>query len=78
MTTRTLSLTKDGQKHVFKYSPGCESDVVTHIMQLAGDKRSGLDWLDAATLSFQVAQAAASDCSNALRPFQDVSGLTAD
>lgn len=67
-TTRTLSLVKGGHKYVFRYSPGCEDDIVDAIIELAEDDRSPVDWLDAATLSYQVTQNAAQDCSQLLAP----------
>ena len=68
MSTRTLSLVKAGHKYVFSYSPGCEDDIVDAVMALAEDAQSPVDWLDAATLSFQVTQNAATDCVQALSP----------
>jgi hypothetical protein len=68
MTTRTLSLAKGGHKYVFRYSPGCEDDIVDAIMELAEDDESPVDWLDAATLSFQITQNAAQDCLEAMSP----------
>ena len=68
MTTRTLSLAKGGHRYVFRYSPGCEDDVVDAIMELAEDEQSPVDWLDAATLSYQITQNAANDCFHALSP----------
>ena len=68
MTTRTLSLVKGGHKYVFRYSRGCEDEIVDAIMDLAEDEHSPLDWLDAATLSFQITQMTAADCSEALSP----------
>ena len=68
MTTRTLSLVKGTHKYVFRYSPGCEDDIIDAIMELADSDRTPLSWLDAATLSFQITQNAASDCIEALSP----------
>jgi hypothetical protein len=68
MNTRTLSLVKGGHKYVFRYSPGCEDDIIDAIMELADSDQTPLSWLDAATLSFQVTQNAASDCIEALSP----------
>ena len=68
MTTRTLSLSKGGHTYVFRYSPGCEDDIVDAVMALAEDDESPVDWLDAATLSFQVTQNAAQDCLEAMSP----------
>ena len=67
-TTRTLGLVKGGHKYVFRYSPGCEDDIMDAIMALAENDGSPVDWLDAATLSFQVTQNAAADCIEVLTP----------
>ena len=71
MSTRTLSLVKGGHKYVFRYSLGCEDDIVDAIMALAEDKRAPVDWLDAATLSFQVTQNAAAECRRVLSPIDE-------
>jgi len=59
MHMRTLTLTKDGHIFVFRYASGYEDEVINEIMQLAEDEECTLDWLDAATLSFQIARYAA-------------------
>ena len=68
MKTRVLSLSKGGHKYVFRYSPGHEDEVVDQIVQLAEDNDTNLDWLDAATLSFQIARYTAAGCQEALKP----------
>ena len=68
MSTRTLSLVKGGHKYVFRYSAGCEDDILDSIVDLAESDESPIDWLDAATLSFQVTQFTAADCVQALSP----------
>jgi len=68
MTTRTLSLVKGGHKYIFRYCPGCEDEMLDAIMELAESQQSPVDWLDAATLSFQVTQNTAADCVEALSP----------
>jgi hypothetical protein len=60
---------KDDETYVFRYTPGCEDDVVEELVRLADDQAHRIDWLDAATLSFQVTHHAASDCNKALSPF---------
>jgi hypothetical protein len=50
-----LSLAKDGRKYIFRYAVGCERQVLSELVRLAEDADSGLDWMDAATLGFQVA-----------------------
>lgn len=68
MNTRTLSLVKGGHKYVFRYSRGCEDDIMDAIMALAENDQTPVDWLDAATLSFQITQTTASGCVKALSP----------
>lgn len=60
MEKRTLCLEKAGHVYVFCYEPGCEDQMVDELIRLADLGRTDLDWLDAATLSFQVAHQAAS------------------
>lgn len=67
MNTRTLSLVKSGHTYVFRYAPGCEDEIVDAIMSLAEREETPVDWLDAATLSFQITQYAAADCTEALK-----------
>ena len=43
-------------------------DMLDAIMELAESNRSPVDWLDAATLSFQVTQNTAVDCIQAMSP----------
>ena len=71
MTTRTLSLAKRGQKFIFRYGSGAENEIMDEIFRLADDEQSSLDWLDAATLGFQVAQNAAVDCISTADPAQE-------
>ena len=67
MNTRTLSLVKGGHRYVFRYSPGCEDEIVDAIIALAENDEAPVDWLDAATLSFQVTQYTAADCADAMK-----------
>ena len=66
MTTRTLTLAKGGRKYLFRYSSGCEGQIVDEIVRLAEDADTPLDWMDAAMLSFQVTQYAAEECAEAM------------
>ena len=59
MDTRTLRLAKGAHHYVFRYASGSENRIVDEIMRLAEDRDCNLDWLDAATLSFQVAEGVA-------------------
>ena len=65
---RTLSLVKGGRCYVFRYPSGREEAIIDAISQLAEDDRTDLDWLDAATLCFQVAHHAAIGCAKAMIP----------
>jgi hypothetical protein len=65
--TRTISMTKGGRKFVFRYPRGHEDDIVDAIVSLAEDDSCPIDWLDAATLSYQVTQYAAADCARVLK-----------
>jgi len=71
MTTRTLMLAKGGRKYIFRYAGGGEARVIDEIIRLAEEGGEPLDWVDAAMLSFQVAQYAAEDCDNVLRPTEE-------
>ena len=62
MTKHLLHLAKNGQRYVFRYRAGREEEIVAEIVRLAEDGRTELDWLDAATLGYQVARHAAMDC----------------
>ncbi|MCE5277230.1 MAG: hypothetical protein ABFD92_10050 [Planctomycetaceae bacterium] len=53
---RTLSLEKQGHTYLFTYAPGSENQIIDELMRLADDEQCTLDWMDAASLSFQVAQ----------------------
>lgn len=71
MTRRTLSLTKGPNTYLFRYSSGCEDAIVEEFMRLADDDETDLDWLDAATLSFQVVQYAATACRREMNPIPE-------
>lgn len=54
----TLQFATGGMTYLFRYAPGCEAHVVGELMRLADDEDHELDWLDAATLGFQVVRGA--------------------
>ena len=54
MSTRTLTYLKGDHKHAFSYVAGRERDLIDHIMHLAEDPQSAIDWVDAAMLSFRI------------------------
>jgi hypothetical protein len=62
MDRRELKIQKDGVTYVFRYAPGREDRVVDEIIRLAEDPAGGLDWLDAASLGFQITQHAMAEC----------------
>ena len=72
MGIRTVSINKRGHHFIFRYSPGSEDALVERLMQLADDDACPLDWMDAATMSFQVAQRAAVDCYGTMGPYDTV------
>jgi len=71
---RTLTLAKGGRTYLFRYEPGCERQMLDEISRLAEDERTGLDWLDAAALSFQIAHHTADDCYKAMSPLESAEG----
>ena len=62
MDTRTLTVAKEGVTFAFRYVPGREDEVVDEIIRLAEDPRTGLGWMDAARLGFQITQHALAEC----------------
>ncbi|RJP31719.1 MAG: hypothetical protein C4547_15080 [Phycisphaerales bacterium] len=51
---RQLSLSKGKERFVFRYRAGQEADVIDTLARMAEDGDSGLDWFDAAILSYQM------------------------
>jgi hypothetical protein len=66
MVERVLQLETQTQKYLFQYSPGCEHEVIDQISELAEDPACELAWVDAAHLSYQIAQYAADECTMTL------------
>ncbi len=66
MDIRTLTLAKDGHSYVFRYPAGHENKVIDHLMELAQADQTNFDWLDAATLCFQVTQTTAQACDEVI------------
>ena len=54
---RQLVLNKGTQKFIFRYSSGCEDDLLDALIKQAKDNRTEFDWFDAAVLSFKLTQA---------------------
>ena len=71
MAKRILAFSRAGHTYLFRYPSGSEDTMVDVVMQLAEDPDCPLDWLDAATLSFQAAQYAAETCTDTLLPSQN-------
>lgn len=59
MTTKTMKFAKAGQSYIFRYRDDMQDEMIDHIMDMAESTQYNVDWLDAATLSFQIAQHAA-------------------
>lgn len=70
MAKRTLSFEKEDQTFIFRYLPGCEDAVIDAVMEMAESADCLLDWLDAATISFQVAHVAAVDQMDSVLPVE--------
>ena len=66
MLERIIQLETQTQKYLFRYSPGCEREVIDQISELADDPNCELAWVDAASLSYQIAQYAADECTTTL------------
>ena len=52
MIQRTLTVTKDGKKVVFRYDAGAEQEVIDEIIRHVEADSPDLSWFDAAMLSF--------------------------
>ncbi len=65
---RTLSLTKDAHRYLFRYTEGSECEVLEAVAELASDPGNSFDWVDAASLSFQITCEQASSCLKAMTP----------
>jgi hypothetical protein len=68
MTTKTMKFAKAGQNYIFRYRNDMQDEMIDHIMGLAESSEYNVDWLDAATLSFQIAQHAAIGDSGQIVP----------
>ena len=51
-----LVLNKGTEKFIFRYDSGCEDKLLDALIEQAKDKRTNFDWIDAAVLSFKLAQ----------------------
>ncbi len=68
MTTKTMRFTKGGQHFIFRYRYDMQDEMIDHIMDIAESGEYNVDWLDAATLSFQIAQHAAAGDGDIVTP----------
>ena len=59
---RTIAMNKGAHRFVFRYVVGGECDVLEAVAELAADPENPFDWLDAASVSFQVTSEQASSC----------------
>jgi len=66
MKTGTIKFTKGGHHYVFRYRRDMQDEMIDHIAALAADDEYNIDWLDAATMSFRIAQKAACGDSDVL------------
>jgi hypothetical protein len=64
MPLKTVNYRKGEHHYAFRYAPGREGEVIDHVMRLAGDAESAIDWLDAALVSFRVAREAATPAAD--------------
>ncbi len=63
-----MKFAKGGQHYLFRYRNDMQDEMIDHIMGLAESGEYNVDWLDAATLSFQIAQLAATSDSDRAIP----------
>ena len=66
--SRELVLVKRGQRFVFRYLPGQESEMLANLAEMARDPKSEIDWFDAAVLSHQMGRALSTQLSRMLKP----------
>jgi hypothetical protein len=65
---RTITLSKGVHRYVFRYTEGQECEVLEAAAQMAADGSSPFDWLDAASVSFQITSEQAASCLKAIAP----------
>lgn len=65
---RTLLLRKGQHTYLFRYAPGGEADILQAVADLASAGDNDFDWVDAATLSFQVTYDQATSCLHEINP----------
>lgn len=65
---RQVVLVKQGQRYVFRYTPGEESKMLDGFADMARDPKCELNWFDAAVLSHQMGQRISQQLDNVLKP----------
>lgn len=55
-SNKQLILNKGAEKYIFRYSEGCEGELLDTLVNQASDPRIDFDWFDAAVLSFKLTQ----------------------
>lgn len=65
---RTITLSKGVHRFVFRYQEGGECEVLEAAAQMAADPACQFDWLDAASVSFQITSEQAASCLKAIAP----------
>ena len=53
---RQLVLNKGAEKFIFRYTEGCEDELLDVLIEQAKDNRTNFSWFDAAILSFKLTQ----------------------
>ena len=59
---------KGTHQYVFRYIEGSECEVLEAVAELAADPTNNFDWLDAASISFQITAEQAANCIKAVSP----------
>lgn len=65
---RTVTLNKQDHRFVFRYNEANQCDILEAVADLASDPGSDFDWVDAASVSFQIASEQAAKCLKTLTP----------
>ena len=65
---KVLSLQKENEQFVFRYSPGTEEDVLDTFIDMANNDANNFDWFDAAVLSFQLSKNLVEEADKLLCP----------
>ena len=63
---RQLVLSKGNEKFIFRYAPGCEDELLEHMIREAKSNKTNFDWFDAAVLSFRLTQSLIGEANHLL------------